>query len=112
MHPINSGQLTTPTRLAKATNSVGSDQAFIADYQRTVMSYPDVRDKLLASAQKSPESSITQAKSICNDLEVGLSLEDIKMYQTEGIANKVDALNSSIIVTLATKHYCPQFSNP
>jgi uncharacterized cupredoxin-like copper-binding protein len=104
--------LNKPTRLAKATNAAQSDQAFIADYKRTVMGYPDVRDRLLASIQGSPESNIMQAKSVCNELEAGLSLEDIKMYQTQGVTNKVDNVNLSVVATLATKYYCPQFSNP
>lgn len=104
-------QLDRSIHLAKATNAAESDQAFLADYKRTVMGYPDVRDKLLASVQESPESNIMQAKSVCNELEAGLLLEDIKMYQTQGVTNKVDNINSSVIATLATKHYCPQFNN-
>ncbi|MUL34796.1 DUF732 domain-containing protein [Gloeocapsopsis dulcis] len=104
-------QLNGSSRLAKATSAAGSDQAFIADYERAVMGYPDAQDKLLTSIQRSPESNIMQAKSVCNELEAGLSLEEIKMYQTQGVTNKVDNINASVTATLATKHYCPQFSN-
>lgn len=105
-------QMDASTRLAKVKNATGSDRAFIADYQRAVMGYPDVRDKLLASVQSSPESNITQAKSVCSELEAGLSLEDIQMYQTQGVVNKVDNVNLSVVARLATKHYCPHLSNP
>jgi hypothetical protein len=103
-------QVNASTRLARATSDVGGDRAFLADYKRTVTSYPQIRDKLLASIEQSPESSIMQAKSICNELEVGLTLEDVIYHRTEGVTNTVDTVNSSIIATLATKHYCPQFS--
>ncbi|AFZ30802.1 hypothetical protein Glo7428_2288 [Gloeocapsa sp. PCC 7428] len=105
-------QVNASTRLAKATSGVGGDRAFIADYKRTVMSYPQIGDKLLASIERSPESSIMQAKSICNELEIGLTLEDIVYHRTEGVTSTVDNVNSSVIASLATKHYCPQFSKP
>ncbi len=105
-------KLDASTQLAKATSGVGSDRAFIADYKRAVMSYPQLRDKLLASVERSPEASIMQAKSICDELEVGLTLEDIIYHRTESTTNTVDTVNSSVIATLATKHYCPQFSSP
>lgn len=95
----------------QAANAANSDQAFLTAYKQTAMNYPDVRDKLLASVQTSPESRISQAKSICNDLEAGMSVDDIRMTHTEGVFNKVDTLNVSLVTTLATKYYCPQFNN-
>lgn len=88
------------------------DQAFLTDYKQIVMNYPDARETLLASVERSPESSISQAKSVCNDLEAGLSIEDIRHSHTEGTSNKVDALNVSLITSLAPKYYCPQYRNP
>lgn len=85
-----------------------ADKKFIADYKRQVMQYPDVRDSLLASAKQSPEPSIGQAKNVCEDLRSGLSLEDIKELQDEGMLERDEAVNAKIINTLAPKYYCPE----
>lgn len=115
----NSGQIIDLSRSVckldaskPGSNAANSDQAFITAYKQTVMNYPDVRDKLLASIQVSPESRISQAKNICSDLEAGLSVDDIQMTQSEGVASKADAFNVSLVTTLATKYYCPQFGSP
>lgn len=90
---------------------VNNDQAFTEDYKRTVMNYPDVRDQLLARAKKSPEQSISEAKSVCNELKAGLSLDEIKEAQASEIFEKASIFNVSVISSLATKHYCPNFSS-
>ncbi len=92
------------------TAIVNNDQAFTEDYKRTVMSYPDVRDKLLAKAEKSPEQSISEAKSVCNELKAGLSLDEIQQNQASETFERASIFNVSVISSLATKHYCPEFS--
>ncbi len=74
------------------------------------MKYPDVRDKLLARAKKSPEQSITEAKSVCNELKAGLSLDEIQQNQASETFEKASIFNVSVINSLATKYYCPEFS--
>ncbi len=88
-----------------------SDKKFIADYKRYAMQYPDVRDNLLASAQQSPEPSITQAKGVCDELRAGLSLEEIKDNQSVEMLEKTELVNANIINTLAPKYYCPELNN-
>lgn len=88
-----------------------TDKKFIADYKRQVMQYPDVRDNLLASAQQSPEPSIGQAKSVCEDLRSGLSLDDIRQSQAGEMPEREEMVNENIINTLATKYYCPELSH-
>jgi hypothetical protein len=101
-------------KLKKATPVVtaaaSSDQAFTEDYKRTVMNYPDVRDNLLARAEKSPEQGIIKAKSVCNELKAGLSLDEIKETQASETFEKASTFNASLISSLATKYYCPEFS--
>lgn len=94
-----------------AANPANSDQAFIQDYKRTVSNYPDVRDQLLASAEKSPQQGITAAKNVCNELKSGLSLEEIQQNQASENFEKASIFNTSVISTLATKYYCPEFKN-
>jgi hypothetical protein len=87
-----------------------SDQAFKEDYKRTVMRYPDVRDKLLATAEKSPQQSITEAKNVCDELKTGLSLEEVEQIQASENFESASIFNVSVINSLATKYYCPEFS--
>lgn len=98
----------TPLTPANA-NAANSDQAFLTAYKQTIMGYPEIRDQLLASVNRSPESSISQAKSICNDLEAGMSLEEVRITHSEGVFNKADKLNVAFLTTLAPNYYCPQF---
>jgi len=97
--------------LAVAAVSANNDQAFMEDYKRTVMNYPDMRDKLLARVEKSPEQDIREAKSVCNELKAGLSLYEIQQNQASENFEKVSIFNSSVISSLAPKYYCPKFSN-
>lgn len=92
------------------TAVVNNDQAFMEDYKRTVMNYPDVRDKLLARAETSPEQGINEAKSVCNELKAGLALDEIKQTQASETIEKASIFNVSVISSLATKYYCPEFS--
>lgn len=94
-----------------AANPANSDQAFMQDYKRTVSNYPDVRDQLLASAEKSPQQGINEAKNVCNELKSGLSLEEIQQNQASENFEKASIFNTSVISTLATKYYCPEFKN-
>jgi len=105
-------KLTQSPQPVAAPVAVSNDQAFIADYKRTLMSYPDVRDKLLTSMEKSPEASISQAKSICNDLKAGISLNDIQQNQVDAATSKAAVFNVSLVTHLATRYYCPEFNNP
>ena len=92
----------------KNTAAVSTDdQAFIEDYKRNVMQYPEVRDNLLASAQEAPEQSISHAKRICNDLQAGLSFNEMPNQGGE-IDQKTAVVNTAIINTLASKYYCPE----
>lgn len=86
-----------------------NDQAFIEDYKRTVSNYPDMRDQLLARVEGSPEQGISEAKNVCSELEAGLSLDEIQQNQASEDFEKVSIFNTSVISTLATKYYCPQF---
>lgn len=112
----NSGQVMdlseSVCKLKKAAPAVpaNSDQSFIEDYKRTVMNYPDVRDNLLARAEKLPDQGIREAKNVCRELEAGLSLDEIKQNQASGSFEKASIFSASVISTLATKHYCPEFS--
>lgn len=91
--------------------TVNNDQAFLEDYKRTVSNFPDVRDKLIARVEKSPEQGITEAKNVCNELKAGLSIEEIQQNQASENLGKVNIFNASVVSTLATKYYCPEFSN-
>lgn len=88
-----------------------SDQAFMEEYKSKLMEYPDVRDNLLASAEQSPDLTISQAKNVCNDLESGLSLNEIQQMQAAEIVERTGIVNSAIINSLAPKHFCPEWSN-
>lgn len=87
-----------------------TDTKFIAAYKRQVMQYPDVRDNLLASAKESPEPSIGQAKSVCDNLRSGLSLQDIEQNQANEMLEREEAVSANIINTLAPKYYCPEIN--
>lgn len=97
-----------PTAQAKTDNN---DQAFLEDYRRTVSNFPDVRDNLLARVEKTPEQGISQAKNVCNELKEGLSIEEIQQNQVSENYEKANIFNASVVSTLATKYYCPEFSN-
>lgn len=88
-----------------------TDKKFIAAYKRQIMQYPDVRDNLLASAKQSPEPSIGQAKSVCQDLRSGLSLEDIRQDQASEMLEREEMVNANVINTLAPRYYCPEVRN-
>jgi hypothetical protein len=91
-----------------ATSSIATlDKAFIEAYKNQAMQYADVRDNLLAKIQQSPEANIAAAKGVCNDLEAGISLEEIQEHQSEGHEAKADEVNSEIVNRLATQYYCP-----
>lgn len=87
-----------------------SDRAFVEAYKRQVMKYPAVRDELLASIKKSPEGNIRQARSVCDALKAGLSLNEIAVNQAEDSDDRASMVNASIINDLATEYYCPRIS--
>lgn len=91
--------------------TVNNDQAFLEDYRRTVSNFPDMRDKLLARVEKSPEQGISEAKNVCNELKEGLSIEEIQQNQASESFEKANIFNASVVSTLATKYFCPEFSN-
>lgn len=97
-----------PTAQAETGNN---DQAFLEDYRRTVSNFPDVRDNLLARVEKNPEQGISEAKNVCNELKEGLSIEEIQQNQVSENYEKANIFNASVVSTLATKYYCPEFSN-
>ena len=98
------------SKKSTAAVPVNSDQAFIEDYKRKVMEYPDVRDKLLASAKQSPELSIRNAKSVCSILKAGFSLDEIQRTETGEKAERSSTVNDAIISSLAPKYYCPKLT--
>lgn len=83
------------------------DKAFIEAYKSQAMRHADVRDNLLAKIQQSPEANIASAKGVCNDLEAGVSLEEIQEAQSEDHEAKADEVNSEIVNQLAQQYYCP-----
>lgn len=83
------------------------DKAFIEAYKQQAMAHADVRDNLIAQIQQSPEASIATAKGVCNDLEAGISIEEIQEAQSEKHQAKADEVNSEIVNKLATQYYCP-----
>lgn len=83
------------------------DKAFIEAYKSQAMQHADVRDNLLTQIQQSPEATIATAKGVCNDLEAGISLEEIQEDQSEGHEAKADEVNSKIVNQLAKQYYCP-----
>lgn len=91
--------------------AIDSDQAFITEYKSTLSRFPDVQKQLLTSME-TPQVRIEQAKSICNDLKAGLSLTDIKQNQVDAASTKAGVFNVSLVTNLATKYYCPEFSEP
>lgn len=93
----------------KATKSpmASLDKAFIEAYKDQAMQHADVRDNLIANIQQSPEASIAAAKGVCNDLEAGITLAEIKEAQSEDHEAKADEVNSDILNKLATQYYCP-----
>ena len=96
--------------LALPVNSEQANaQAFTAEYNRSLNRHPEVRQQLLANNQQSPESTIEQAKTICEDLSMGVSLEQIKINQTEESTDRTNLVNAEIVNELAVKHYCPQY---
>lgn len=84
-------------------------EAFAAEYNRSLNQYPDVRQQLLANNQQSPEATVLQAKTVCEDLSMGVSLEQIKINQTEESTDRTNLVNAEIVNELAVKHYCPQY---
>jgi len=98
------------SKKSKSEVAANSDQAFVEDYTRSVMAYPDVRDSLLATIQQSPDLNIRQAKNICDQLKSGISLEAIKIKQSEEIVEQAGIVNATITNNLATKYYCPELS--
>ena len=84
-------------------------EAFTAEYNRSLNQYPDVREQLQANNQQSPEATIEQAKTVCEDLSMGVSLEQIKINQTEESTERTNLVNAEIVNELAVKHYCPQY---
>ena len=96
---------------AKAVSVNSNDKAFLKDYERNLMEYPDMRDVLLARVQQSPDQSINKAKSICDQLKAGFSIEEIQSKHGEEIFDREGSVNAAIINDLATNHYCPEFSN-
>ena len=101
----------TKSALTAQAKTENNDQAFLEDYRRTVSNFPDVRDNLLARVEKSPEQGISEAKNVCNELKEGLSIEEIQQNQVNDNYEKVNIFNASVVSTLATKYYCPEFSN-
>ena len=93
----------------KATKSTiaALDKAFIEAYKQQAMTHADVRDNLIANIQQSPEANIAAAKGVCNDLEAGITLEEIQEAQSEEHEAKADEVNSEIVNKLATQYYCP-----
>jgi len=83
------------------------DKAFIEAYKSQAMQHANVRDNLIAKIQQSPEASIAAARSVCNDLEAGISLEEIQEAQSEDHEAEADKVNSEIVNQLATQYYCP-----
>lgn len=113
----NSGQVVDLTesvckanKSATKTVSADSDQEFIKEYKRVAATVPNVGDGLLLSAQKTPEQGIAQAKRLCEQLKEGLSIDEIKVNQSEEIFEEAEVANADIINNLATKHYCPELS--
>lgn len=104
-HSLCGSQSSAPTL------PVNSDQAFVEDYKRSLDQYPEVRDSLLADNQQSAEPNIRKAKSVCEKLKAGRSLSEIKQAQTEESVERTSVVKAEIIDALATKHYCPEFSN-
>lgn len=94
-----------------STSDPQKDEAFIEAFKSQVMKYPDLRDNLLASVQRSPEENIKRAKSVCNDLKAGFSLDEIEEDQVDESLGRVGKIKVSIINKLATKYYCPDAAN-
>lgn len=95
------------TKFAKAAKT---DQAFIDEYKRQALKYPAVRDNLLSSITSAPEDNIRQAKSVCQGLDEGLTLDEIAQEQARE-NNKAKIANAAIINDLAIKYYCPGMNN-
>jgi len=87
---------------------VNIDEAFLAEYKRNVMQYAEVRDNLLSNAQQSPQMSSLQAQRVCNELKLGLSLDEVKQKQARESVEQSSIVNAQIITNLATKYYCPK----
>jgi hypothetical protein len=92
-------------------DAANKDKEFVEAYKQQALEYPDVRDNLLASMQQSPEANIEQAKTICNQLKGGLSLDEIKEAQNEDELETASLVSTNIINDLATKYYCPEMNN-
>lgn len=111
----NSGEVVnlSESLCGSKTSKFGSakDQKFVDAYKNLAMKYPDVRDNLIGNIQRSPEENIQQAKSVCNDLQSGLSLDEIAEDRAEEQTERVGSINVGIINNLATKYYCPEFNN-
>lgn len=90
---------------------VSTDQAFVDEYMRQAMNYPDLKDSLLASIKNSPQENIRKAKDVCESLEEGLSLDEIAQQQAGENNDKSKLANATIINNLATKYYCPGISD-
>jgi hypothetical protein len=108
---VNLSESLCKSNKSASEDSANSDQAFIEDYKSNLMNYPDVRDNLLASAEQSPDLTISQAKNVCNDLQSGLSLEEIQQMQADEIVERAGMVSSAIVNSLAPKYYCPEWNN-
>jgi hypothetical protein len=45
------------------------------------------------------------------ELKEGLSIEEIQQNQVSENYEKANIFNASVVSTLATKYYCPEFNN-
>ena len=84
------------------------DQAFVEDYKQEAMAEPAMRDNLLANVQQSSEENISKAKSFCNSLKDGYSLQQAQRRLATTNTRTASTVNARIVQDLATKYYCPQ----
>jgi hypothetical protein len=99
------------TKKSSQKDADNPDKAFIEAYKEQAMSYPEVRDNLIARVQRSPEANIDRAKSVCSDLRAGLTMDEIREDQADENTETANVVNTTIIDSLATKYYCPEISN-
>lgn len=99
----------------------GNDVAFISDYKTLVSRQKNsmIRQVLLDQVEQNPQGKIGLAKSACEVLQTGATMNRVRSLQVETIPSRSenpdlhDAQITSLaaINTVGIRHYCPQFAS-
>jgi len=92
------------------------EQAFLEAYQQSALQNSEVGTLLVAQAKTEADSIVDRAKSVCEALKAGISLEEIQnseqtstQMESDPVVIKTYQANSAIAKKLAPQYYCPNF---